>query len=401
MASSSSRQRYGIIILGNSGVGKSFLANILLGSEAFDHRAAARSVTTETEFEEIKMGNANYAIFNIPGLIEADQQCIERNKREIDKAFVERPTSLILYVFGSQNGRIRDEDVVAFNALNKAYPLKIESLVLIVNGAPKKRLGDYEGEVIVLLKELIQVPCQSLCVLDMIDENNQSERKKLKNQLLQAIVERTPRDHIKKQDLELQREEVRKAKEEIKALQADFQNKLQMHENQIKKQQRMYDKKFDEIRNQNELMQVLIENQRKEQANQRKEQEKRDNEYKEAIQRANELTVKLRAEVQAEQKARQQAEQRVKEQTDQRAREQAEQKATEQTKQRAREQTGQRAREQVQRASKSISSIMEKLFSEIVFARRSSGITKFEKATSVVRHIYLRGRATEGSSFLR
>ncbi|CAM4952830.1 unnamed protein product [Rotaria socialis] len=344
MASSSSRQRYGIIILGNSGVGKSFLANILLGSEAFDHRAAARSVTTETEFEEIKMGNANYAIFNIPGLIEADQQCIERNKREIDKAFVERPTSLILYVFGSQNGRIRDEDVVAFNALNKAYPLKIESLVLIVNGAPKKRLGDYEGEVIVLLKELIQVPCQSLCVLDMIDENNQSERKKLKNQLLQAIVERTPRDHIKKQDLELQREEVRKAKEEIKALQADFQNKLQMHENQIKKQQRMYDKKFDEIRNQNELMQVLIENQRK-------GQEKRDNEYKEAIQRANELTVKLRAEVQAEQKARQQAEQRVKEQTDQRAMEQAEQKATEQAKQRAREQTGQRAREQVQRAN--------------------------------------------------
>ncbi|CAF2068450.1 unnamed protein product [Rotaria magnacalcarata] len=375
MASSSSRQGYGIIILGNSGVGKSFLANILLGSETFDHRAAARSVTTETEFKEIKMGNENYAIFNIPGLIEADQQCIERNKREIDKAFVERPTSLILYVFGSQNGRIRDEDVVAFNALNKAYPLKVESLVLIVNGAPKKRLEDYEGEVIVLLKELIQVSCQSLCVLDMIDENNQSERKKLKNQLLQAIVERTPRDHIKKQDLELQREEVRKAKAEIKVLQADFQNKLQMHENQIKEQQRMYDKKFDEIRNQNELMQVLIENQRKEQENQRKEQEKRDNEHKEAIQRANELTVKLRAEVQAEKRARQQAEQRVKEQTEQRTREQAEQKAREQAEQRAREQTGQRAREQtgqrarehVQRASKSISSIMENLFSEIVF----------------------------------
>ncbi|CAF1996323.1 unnamed protein product [Rotaria magnacalcarata] len=394
MASSSSRQGYGIIILGNSGVGKSFLANILLGSETFDHRAAARSVTTETEFKEIKMGNENYAIFNIPGLIEADQQCIERNKREIDKAFVERPTSLILYVFGSQNGRIRDEDVVAFNALNKAYPLKVESLVLIVNGAPKKRLEDYEGEVIVLLKELIQVSCQSLCVLDMIDENNQSERKKLKNQLLQAIVERTPRDHIKKQDLELQREEVRKAKAEIKVLQADFQNKLQMHENQIKEQQRMYDKKFDEIRNQNELMQVLIENQRKEQENQRKEQEnqrkeqenqrkeqeKRDNEHKEAIQRANELTVKLRAEVQAEKRARQQAEQRVKEQTEQRTREQAEQKAREQAEQRAREQTGQRAREQtgqrarehVQRASKSISSIMENLFSEIVF--RSDGV---------------------------
>jgi DNA replication protein DnaC len=66
-------EQFGLIILGNSGVGKSFLANILLGREAFKHEFSARSVTHRTEFQEITFDDRDYAIFNIPGLIEADQ----------------------------------------------------------------------------------------------------------------------------------------------------------------------------------------------------------------------------------------------------------------------------------------------------------------------------------------
>jgi hypothetical protein len=197
-------------------VGKSFLANILLGQEAFVHKAAPQAVTTETEFQEIKMGIETFSIFNIPGLIEADQKRIEMNKIEIDKAFRERPTSLILYVFGAQGGRIRDEDVVAFNALNKAYPFKLESLMIVVNGVPKDRPKNYEGEVTVLLEKLIKVPCKTLCVLDTINKSNPDERQKLKNKLLQVIVERRPQFHKKEQEIELQCEEVRKAKDQSK-----------------------------------------------------------------------------------------------------------------------------------------------------------------------------------------
>lgn len=68
-----SSHEYGLIIVGNSGVGKSFLANVLLGEEAFQHEFSARSVTHRTEFREITIGSYRYAIFNIPGLIEADQ----------------------------------------------------------------------------------------------------------------------------------------------------------------------------------------------------------------------------------------------------------------------------------------------------------------------------------------
>ena len=65
--------KFGLIILGNSGVGKSFLANILLGREAFKHEFSARSVTHRTEYQEVTIDENDYAIFNIPGLIEADQ----------------------------------------------------------------------------------------------------------------------------------------------------------------------------------------------------------------------------------------------------------------------------------------------------------------------------------------
>jgi ABC-type lipoprotein export system ATPase subunit len=73
MPTDNNRNQSGVIILGNSGVGKSFLANILLGTDTFKHGFAARAVTDLTEYKEITFGNHRYAIFNIPGLIEADQ----------------------------------------------------------------------------------------------------------------------------------------------------------------------------------------------------------------------------------------------------------------------------------------------------------------------------------------
>ncbi|CAF4980690.1 unnamed protein product, partial [Rotaria sp. Silwood1] len=127
------------------------------GKDAFKHEFSARSVTHRTEFEELKFDNCTYAIFNIPGLIEADQTRVDLNKREIDHAFSKRPNSLIIYVFGHQNGRIRDEDAVSFNAINKAYPLNIKSLLLVVNSLPADRPKTYEGEVMLMLQDIIQV----------------------------------------------------------------------------------------------------------------------------------------------------------------------------------------------------------------------------------------------------
>ena len=55
-----STSKYGLILLGNTGVGKSFLGNVILGRDVFEHECAASSVTHETEFQDYTVGNASF-----------------------------------------------------------------------------------------------------------------------------------------------------------------------------------------------------------------------------------------------------------------------------------------------------------------------------------------------------
>ncbi|CAF3204530.1 unnamed protein product [Rotaria sp. Silwood2] len=262
MAAGKSTQ-HGLIILGNSGVGKSFLANILLGKDVFKHEFSARSVTHRTEFQEIKFENYRYAIFNIPGLIEADQTRVDVNKHEIDRAFQQRPNSLIIYVFGQQNGRIRDEDAVAFNAINAAYPLKIESLLIVVNGLPANRPPNYEGEVMLMLQDITQfmILPKRVCFVNHIDSDKIHERQSIKNQLLNAIVELTPTEHVKVHDIQLKIDEVVILKEQIRSMTKEFEANRRFFETEIREQQRRYDQVVANQKNENDNFHRIIERQ--------------------------------------------------------------------------------------------------------------------------------------------
>lgn len=182
-------EQCGLIILGNSGVGKSFLANTLVGHEAFAHKFSSSSVTHATEFQEIEIGDLPLTIFNIPGLIEAEQERIDLNKKEIDKAFAIRPISIVMFVFGHQGGRICNEDIMAFNAINAAYQFQSESLMLVVNSLPENRPSTYEGTTLVYLQNLLKgvnVNTKNFCFLNQIDVNNPNDRQYLKEKLLQV-----------------------------------------------------------------------------------------------------------------------------------------------------------------------------------------------------------------------
>jgi hypothetical protein len=211
------RERYGLIILGNSGVGKSFLANLFLRTEQFVHKNAPHAVTTTTEFSEIEIGGTLFLIFNIPGLIEADQNQIERNKKEIDKAFVECPNSIVFYVFGHENGHIRAEDIIAFQALNQSYAFELDSLAFIINSVPSEREVSWVGVTIMLLEEMLKMKVRSnICFLDHVNTSNDAAKQDLRGKLLAVMETKRPKAHTKKQDIHLQVDEMKFLKKELK-----------------------------------------------------------------------------------------------------------------------------------------------------------------------------------------
>ena len=300
-----STSKHGLLLLGNSGVGKSFIGNVILGQDVFDHECNSASVTHETEFEDYIVGNASYAVFNIPGLIEADQAAVDRNKAEIYKAFQQRPNSVVAFVFtGGSGGRIRDEDVVAFKSINAVYNFKPDSLILIVNDLPLNRLPNYEGVTAVKLEGLVNIPNVRICFLDRITKTElrkservgsassntnekksgidklekklagakhlfkqygatiekrapslgkflhstleQTEREKMRQKLLEAIIQCTPHVHEKQGEIQLTVDELKNLTEESKQMQQKLEEELVKRQADINAQQ----KKFDELKQQ-------------------------------------------------------------------------------------------------------------------------------------------------------
>ncbi|CAF3647792.1 unnamed protein product [Rotaria socialis] len=303
--SSDSTSKHGLILLGNSGVGKSFLGNVILGRDVFEHECSSGSVTHETEFEDYAVGNASYAVFNIPGLIEADQEAVDRNKTEIYKAFQQRPNSVVAYVFtGGSGGRIRDEDVVGFKAISAAYNFQPDSLLLIVNDLPLNRSPKYEGETAIKLEGLVNIPSARICFLDRITKTElrsservgsansnasekkhvvdklekkllgaknmlkqysasiekrapslgkflhpsqkQTEREKMRQKLIEAIIQCTPQVHEKHAEIQLTVDELKSLTEESKKAQQKMEQELLKRQADIAAQQR----KFDDMKRQ-------------------------------------------------------------------------------------------------------------------------------------------------------
>jgi len=154
----------------------------------------------------------NYRVFNIPGLIDNDESRIEHNKIEIKKAFALCPTSVICYIFGTQNGRIRLEELSGYRALHKACDFKPEAFMVVVNALPPKRPTNYDADTAATLK-LAGVPTTRICFIDFIANTiDKNSRQKIRLQLVNAIRHCQPAVH-KPEKILLSSDEIQKAKQ--------------------------------------------------------------------------------------------------------------------------------------------------------------------------------------------
>ncbi|CAF1488967.1 unnamed protein product, partial [Rotaria sordida] len=236
----------------------------MLDRDVFKHKFSPNAVTLKTEYEEVVYNGTSYAIYNIPGLIESDQARIDTNIRETNIAFESHPHAVIVYVFGHQNGRILDEDVVAFNAIKDAYPLEEKSLVIIVNNLPLNREDDYESETTDKLTNLLNFHLPYVVYIN--NSETATKRKAIRQQLLQAVMSALPKQHLKKQEIELPVAKLKEMKKQIAAFQKEIEENREKHKAEVLKIQQDFEEK--EKRHQAQIQQHIAQQQVQNQAHQ-------------------------------------------------------------------------------------------------------------------------------------
>jgi GTPase Era involved in 16S rRNA processing len=233
----------GLILLGNSGSGKSFLANCLIGKQEFISEFSPTSVTKRTDYRDFDASGVTFRLFDIPGLIEADQAAIETNKQEIQKAFEAAPDSIVAFVFNvAGHGRLKNEDIIAFKAIHKAYEFDPQALLLVINGVNRKCPPTYHGVMITELEDLLPLQSQSVCFLNYIDSDDVEQRKALADCLSEDMNRKCKvAKHSQKQPVVILADEIAKLKKELQDERLQLAKKIAQLQEDVAKQQKEYE----------------------------------------------------------------------------------------------------------------------------------------------------------------
>ncbi|CAF0875166.1 unnamed protein product [Didymodactylos carnosus] len=210
---------YGLIIVGNSGV-----------------------VTHRTESITCILGDRHFRIYNIPGLIEGDEERIVLNRREINRAFEEEKDNslVVIYVFGHQNGRIRNEDIVTFRAIHNAYTFCSDSLITIVNGLPPDRPKIYNEDTQATLIDLLGMKPGQICFIDRLSSDD-THHVEVRKYLIDTILNVRPRAHTKTSNISLMTDDALQLKADLDVIRHQVDNERHEHEDVIESMKREYE----------------------------------------------------------------------------------------------------------------------------------------------------------------
>lgn len=230
-----------LIGAGNSGVGKSFLLNVILKENRFDHREDPDSVTEDVTYVmsdlAIEDMLQSVAILNIPGLIEIDEGKFERNKNAMTKAFEESDRQVVMFVFGNTNGRPNPMDVQAFLAFKKAYELNPGSILFVFNSIPASFTEENKARFVALVAQAIDWEGNMNFVFverfrsdDPTDPACAESRAKI----IEAIENALPERHEKKEEIVFDVEQIQLLEGKLTDLNKKMKQGQVEHEKAIK-----------------------------------------------------------------------------------------------------------------------------------------------------------------------
>ena len=251
----------GIIILGNTGAGKSYICNLLLGENRFETGFEPDAVTTETERVSIMHRRQKYQVFNIPGLIEANDELIEGNKREIYNAFQMCERSIVIFVWRETGGRAQSDDIIAFNALNSAIEFAPESLMFIVNNVPSNREPEYDAKFIVLLSKLLKsskVSMESTFFLENMRSIKPDVSESKREAIWSRLSQMKPSIHKKQIVIVLQLDQLKELKAVLKRQEEEAERDKQILECEIHEMTRQISSVKQGVDNEIERLKSII-----------------------------------------------------------------------------------------------------------------------------------------------
>ena len=138
---------------------------------------------------------------------------------------------------------MRQEDIVAFNAINKAYGFESRSLLMVINDLPQDRPRDYEGNAIMRLANILGIADPHVLFLERINKDNSKERECLQRKLFEAFkgMKLTAKVHTKICDITMNTDTLHEQLNLAKKQQEEFEKVISLLREDIARSQRDFE----------------------------------------------------------------------------------------------------------------------------------------------------------------
>ncbi|KAF9157563.1 hypothetical protein DFQ26_008608 [Actinomortierella ambigua] len=131
-----------VLFVGNPGVGKSYLLNLIGGAFASGF-SAVHGLTEKHSYCESYIGGSKVRLIDAPGLLEATGELTLRSAREITAALRMKGGYKLIFVVGQCSGRVSPSILYMINKVMTAIDFSID-VGVIINMVPEKQLQRYD-----------------------------------------------------------------------------------------------------------------------------------------------------------------------------------------------------------------------------------------------------------------